>query len=475
MPFTLPMFPLLGASEHVSDAPDIAERDNNNGSRFVSDEALSPETRYQCLESNVRARRGHRGGVSVPIFRDSSTSWPWRDPSVGSDEGTENCIFIEGLIYGEGACGLQATFATRDLDEARELHDQFCPLGPIMLALTAATPIYKGFLADTDVRWNATSAALDDRTEEEKRSLPPRWGTSPTYLGNRATTDDERSTQLFARNALVEGQLRTAGLDPVMACFFANHITRPHLLITEHDVGDQAGAEASVYERLQSTVWPHVRLKIPPPDKEENGWMVEFRPMEVQLTDFENAACTIFLALMRRAIATYNLDSCVPMVTIEENMERAHVRDACIHQRFWWRLFRSTQPMDGTAATTIEADDTPALVTLNEIINGTSPDGPNGTSVGLADLADMLVAQDEASAQAKAGVSRYVDFVRRRARGDAWTGARWMRHFVRQHRDYANDSVVGESVCYDLFRAVKTLNEAGEEGLPTPSDTQGTC
>ena len=36
-----------------------------------------------------------------------------------------------------------------------------------MLALTAATPIYKGFLADTDVRWNQISRAVDDRTREE--------------------------------------------------------------------------------------------------------------------------------------------------------------------------------------------------------------------------------------------------------------------------------------------------------------------
>jgi glutamate--cysteine ligase catalytic subunit len=36
-----------------------------------------------------------------------------------------------------------------------------------MMALTAATPIYKGFLADTDVRWNQISRAVDDRTPEE--------------------------------------------------------------------------------------------------------------------------------------------------------------------------------------------------------------------------------------------------------------------------------------------------------------------
>jgi len=36
-----------------------------------------------------------------------------------------------------------------------------------MLALTAATPVYKGFLAETDVRWNQISRAVDDRTAEE--------------------------------------------------------------------------------------------------------------------------------------------------------------------------------------------------------------------------------------------------------------------------------------------------------------------
>ena len=47
------------------------------------------------------------------------------------------------------------------------MYDQLSPLAPILLALTAATPIYKGFLVDTDVRWNQISRAVDDRTREE--------------------------------------------------------------------------------------------------------------------------------------------------------------------------------------------------------------------------------------------------------------------------------------------------------------------
>ena len=44
-----------------------------------------------------------------------------------------------------------------------------------------------------------------------------------------------------------------------------------------------------------------MRFKPPPPGS-PIGWRVEFRPMEVQLTDFENAAFAVFIVLLTRAI-----------------------------------------------------------------------------------------------------------------------------------------------------------------------------
>lgn len=40
-------------------------------------------------------------------------------------------------------------------------------LGPLMLAMTAATPGYQGFLANTDTRWDVFRLGLDDRTSDE--------------------------------------------------------------------------------------------------------------------------------------------------------------------------------------------------------------------------------------------------------------------------------------------------------------------
>lgn len=40
--------------------------------------------------------------------------------------------------------------------------------GPLQLALTAAAPIYRGYLADVDCRWNVIASSVDDRTPEER-------------------------------------------------------------------------------------------------------------------------------------------------------------------------------------------------------------------------------------------------------------------------------------------------------------------
>lgn len=65
-------------------------------------------------------------------------------------------------------------------------------------------------------------------------------------------------------------------------------------------------------KNIQSTNWQTVRFK-PPPHNSGMGWRVEFRPMEVQLTDFENAAYVIFVVLLTRAILSFNLNLYIPI------------------------------------------------------------------------------------------------------------------------------------------------------------------
>lgn len=79
-----------------------------------------------------------------------------------------------------------------------------------------------------------------------------------------------------------------------------------------------------------------MRFKPPPPNS-DIGWRVEFRPMEVQLTDFENAAFATFVVLLTRTILSLKLNFLIPISKVEENMYKATKRDAVNREKFHFR------------------------------------------------------------------------------------------------------------------------------------------
>lgn len=60
-----------------------------------------------------------------------------------------------------------------------------------------------------------------------------------------------------------------------------------------------------------------MRFKVPPLHS-GIGWRVEFRPCEVQITDFENAAFCVFIVLLTRAILTFKLNMLIPISKVNE-------------------------------------------------------------------------------------------------------------------------------------------------------------
>lgn len=79
--------------------------------------------------------------------------------------------------------------------------------------------------------------------------------------------------------------------------FFADQCS----LLGKIEMNDEE--ETDHFESIQSTNWQSCRWKPPPHpvhNKEHIGWRTEFRSMEVQLTDFENAAFTVFIILITR-------------------------------------------------------------------------------------------------------------------------------------------------------------------------------
>lgn len=87
--------------------------------------------------------------------------------------------------------------------------------------------------------------------------------------------------------------LISGGMDDFLADHFASILSRDPLMLTEADTKDLKSTDTRLFETLYGFVWNHVRFK-PPTNDQGPGWRVEFRPMEAQLTDFENSAFSVF-------------------------------------------------------------------------------------------------------------------------------------------------------------------------------------
>ena len=511
-PITLTTFPRLGTKDDFI-CPYFPPSGERLRSQFLPDEIANPHIRFPTLAANIRSRRARKVEINVPIFKDRNTPVPFHDPTVDydlhkwpEDDDVRNGaakvdhIYMDAMAFGMGSCCLQITFQAKNITEGRKLYDQLSPLGPIMLALTAATPIYKGFLADTDVRWNQISRAVDDRTPEELgekvgyhfpahlssidclqplkndrwRIPKSRYASNSTYISQDPRLRKEyMDPDLVVDHELLQ-RLKDGGMDDLLATHFAHLFIRDPIVIFAEDLEKLDLSKTDHFENLQSTNWQHIRFK-PPPATNDIGWRVEFRPMEIQITDFENAAFSIFIVLVTRAILSFDLNFYIPIPRTTENMETAHARNAVLDRKFYFRKDPfPARPIKNASATT-SGTTTPALqpsrppspvgpvedeytlMTIDEIINGCGDGFP-----GLIPLVESYLNSVNVDVETRCDLARYLDLIRKRVSGQLWTGAKWIREFVRGHEDYQYDSVVSERVCYDLVKAVEGITR--EEG-----------
>ncbi|BCR93781.1 glutamate--cysteine ligase [Aspergillus luchuensis] len=503
-PITLTTFPRLGTKDDYIQ-PYYPPSGPALRSQFVPDEIANPHIRFPTLAANIRSRRGRKIELNVPVYKDSNTPDPFLDPTVDYDlhnwpedddvrngAAKEGHVYMDAMAFGMGSCCLQITFQAKNMTEGRKLYDQLSPLGPILLALTAATPIYKGFLVDTDVRWNQISGAVDDRTREELGELPlknDRWRIPKSRYASNSTyiSQDPRLRKEYLDPDLIVDQdikkrLMDDGMDDLLATHFAHLFIRDPLVIFSEDLEELDLNKADHFENLQSTNWQHMRFKPPPPDKDDIGWRVEFRSMEIQMTDFENAAFSIFIVLVTRAILSFDLNFYIPIQRTTENMETAHLRNAVLEQKFYFRKDpfsrrRPNQQSPGgsnVSSTTSSAHNTPPpspplspveseydLMTISDIINGS----PDGSFPGLIPLVESYLNSVNVDVETRCSLASYLDLIRKRANGTLWTGAKWIREFVASHPGYKHDSAVSEEICYDLVKAVDEMTvKEGKHG-----------
>lgn len=427
-------FPRLGCPKFSYPSFDVRPQDPECAAQslYFPDEVIFPgHPRFKTLTRNIRQRRGEKVSINLPVFMDEKT----KIPVAGSLPGMPNFVNMDAMGFGMGCCCLQMTFQACNINEARYLYDQLTPLCPIMLALTAASPIYRGHLTDIDCRWNVISASVDCRTEEE-RGLKPlnenkyrihksRYDSIDSYL----SPEGEKYNDVPLTYDQTDYQtLLDGGIDHLLAQHIAHLFIRDSVSLFSEKVDQNDEEETDHFENIQSTNWQTMRFKPPPPNS-PIGWRVEFRPCELQLTDFENAAIVVFIVLLTRVILSFKMNFLIPISKVDENMQKAQKRNACLEEKFWFRRDFGATGCDPTGNDP-EKDCGCELWSINEIING------KGNFPGLIGLINQYLASMEVDTDTHCSIQQYLKLISRRASGSLLTTASWIRKEVLSHPEY---------------------------------------
>ena len=525
-------FPRLGCPDFTHPQAHAKPETSASGSLYFPDEAMNQShPRFKTLVINLRARRKRKVIINVPIFRDVNTPDPFIElaPNEESRKAMKpNHVYMDAIGFGMGCCCLQLTLQATHLEEAKKLYDQLAPMTPIALALSAASPVFRGYLTDRDCRWRVISDSVDDRTHEElgetnhlkesKFRIPKsRYDSISCYLTKNGQKYND--TPLVYDKTYYDMMVAN-NVEPTIARHIAHLFIRDPVILYKEKL-EQSDEDTDHFENIQSTNWQTMRFKPPPGANSQIGWRVEFRPIEAQTSDFENAAYVVFITLLSRVILAYKLNFLIPISMVDENMVEAQKKDAVRESKFWFRkdiMHRSSskEPLStvlenrGTNSALNQQPTQPKsrclgvfgqrnhhLHETNTTCNasrrfGSSNSNTNSSSATTAGLIDdedvrshatkMTIneiingredfvgvmpivwhyvesLEDGSNTELISKVKHYLKFISDRASLKVKTTARMMRDFINSHPNYAHDSVVNDIVAYDLLRFMDKIGK----------------
>uniref|UniRef100_A0A674MJ83 Glutamate--cysteine ligase n=1 Tax=Takifugu rubripes TaxID=31033 RepID=A0A674MJ83_TAKRU len=409
-------------------------------SLFFPDEAINKHPRFSNITRNIRHRRGEKVVINVPIFKDKCTPSPFveefpEDDGEAAKAALPDHIYMDAMGFGMGNCCLQVTFQACSINEARYLYDQlatFCPIVPLK--------------------------------HNKYRIFKSRYDSIDSYL---STCGEKYNDIDLTIDEEIYAQLLDAGIDKLLAQHIAHLFIRDPISVFKERLNLDDENDSDHFENLQSTNWQTMRFKPPPPNS-DIGWRVEFRPMEVQLTDFENAAYVVFVVLLTRVILSYKLDFLIPLSKVDENMKVAQKRNAVLEGMFYFRkdIFKGCNPVldgSGSAQNGLEgecANEEYTLMSIDNIING-----KEGVFQGLIPILNCYLENMEVDVDTRCTILNYLKLIKKRASGELMTTAKWMREFVANHPQYKEDSVITDKINYDLMVKCNQIAK-GDEMCP---------
>ncbi|KAM3163355.1 Gamma-ECS [Lachancea thermotolerans] len=486
---SLAVFPRMGCPGFTDLSESWDHHNSASRSLYLPDEIINRHARFPTLTANIRTRRGEKVCMNVPMYKDKRTpdhddtvfvrDWFTIEDKEGPLASKPGHIYMDSMGFGMGCSCLQLTFQAPTVDKARYLYDSLVNFAPIFLAATAASPAFKGWLADQDVRWNVISGAVDDRTPYERSTEPllpeynngngkslnenpmripkSRYSAVDLYLGGNSFFDREFNDTDVPVNQEVLERLQSNDVFPMdfdLARHFSHLFIRDPLVVFQERVDQDNKHSTDHFENIQSTNWQTLRFKPPtqeatPENKKCPGWRVEFRPMEIHLTDFENAAYANFIYLVVECLLTFSddINAYVPMSEVWKNMEIAHRRDAVLDEEFYWKIGFNKEGTRKLSFTEI----------FHHPESGIFPQFIDRILVHKGFVSSSWTELKNSRQSAHLRLYYYLKLISGRATGALPTTARFLRDFILNHPDYKEDSRLTSVINYDLLKLASRL------------------
>lgn len=201
----------------------------------------------------------------------------------------------------------------------------------------------------------------------------------------------------------------------------------------------------------QAMVSPHyysAKLKSPTHDA---GWRIEFRVMEPQPTDFENAAvCTLAVLLVTSILRSFSdglrtPDLRIPISRVNENFKRAQARDAVARDLGF--AFVSEYGAGQVLEQPI------SMIVAGEVCSCSPYDLSMQWLIYLHfTLQHGLLGIARKSPFYTSSIEHYLEFVERRAKGQDPTPASRIREAVVTHGSYEKDSRLSREMFSDILK-----------------------
>ena len=526
----MPNYPRLGCKnflyDYQYDGNDFISGKKKNifsQSLFLPDEITNRHPRFPTLTANIRKRRNRKVNLQIPMFKDKFTpkfdesvydrDWFEMDVNFVKDDPEaiekhfnmqsenplktykleEQHIYIDAMGFGMGACCLQTTYQAPDMDSARYLYDSLANFTSVLLALSAGSPFWKGYISDWDTRWEVVSSSVDSRLAYEEnnnthdnskgynvkcddkgtlKDVPlqkvakSRYSKIDLFLGSSRTPKDlseVNDVEVVINEKVFERVKKSLNGDENLAKHFAHLFIRDPIVIFKENVDDVEG-EMDHFENINSTNWQSLRFKVPHKvssgSEHEPGFRVEFRPLEIQLTDFENAAFAFLLNLTVQFILDpkNNINFYLPMSKVWENFDIASERNSLLKNKFEWITELTT--FDKSSKLSRET----AAMTADQIMH--NPESGIISVIANTQLRNLkFIKVDETwedlksyKNEDKTRLYYYIKLLSDRSKGKIPTDASWQREYVMSHPSYKEDSRVTEEINFDLLNLVKNIH-----------------